>query len=102
MVTCWGAGGTTTTTAGSEVALSSLSKGGVDGGVAVIVEPHWRQCWGEGGVREHQCLYVRGGRVIVVKGGKGGEGRSRFVVVVIVIVEPCFIKLRGGERGGDI
>jgi MinD superfamily P-loop ATPase len=45
---------------------------------------------------------VRGGRVVVVKGGKGGEGRSRFVVVVVVIVEPCFIKLRGGERGGDI
>jgi hypothetical protein len=51
LVTCWGergAGGTTMTIAGWEVALSSLSKGGVDGGVAVIVEPRWQRCWGEG------------------------------------------------------
>jgi hypothetical protein len=43
---------------------------------------------------------VRGGCVVVVKGGKGGEGCCRFVIVVVV-VEPHFIKLRGRRRGGE-
>ena len=54
-----------------------------------------------GGRGSIDAFYVMGGHVVVVvMGGKGVEGRCRFVII-IVIVEPRFIELRGRRCGGE-
>jgi hypothetical protein len=61
---------------------------------------------GERGVEGASMPYCEGRSCRRHQGGKGGEGHSRFVIVVVVVVEPCYIKLSGrrcgGERGGVI
>ncbi len=58
---------------------------------------------GRGGVREHQCLYVKGGRVVVVKGVKGGKG-GRDVLGLslssLLLSSPVSSSCMGDDVGG--